>query len=49
MKHSFSSIRAVSFVAILVVGWVAARLLRTVVDKVLTRVGFDRWVDDAVG
>jgi hypothetical protein len=37
--------KAVAFVAILVVGWLVARVLRTVVDKVLERVGFDRAVD----
>src|SRR5947207_4454307 len=37
--------KALAFVVILVVGWVVARLLRTVVDKVLTRVGFDRAVE----
>ena len=37
--------KALAFVVILVVGWVVARLLRTVVDKVLTRMGFDRAVD----
>jgi Conserved TM helix len=35
----------VAFLAILVVGWLVARLLRTAVDKVLDRVGFDRWVE----
>ena len=37
--------KAVAFVAILVVGWLVARVLRTVVDKVLERVGFDRAVE----
>jgi len=37
--------KALGFVAILVVGWVVARVLRTVVDKVLERVGFDRAVE----
>ena len=37
--------KAVGFVVILVVGWVVARLLRAAVDKVLTRLGFDRAVD----
>src|SRR2546423_3529767 len=37
--------KAVAFVAILVVGWLVARVLRTVVDKVLGRVGFDRAVE----
>jgi hypothetical protein len=35
----------VAFLAILVVGWLVARALRTVVTKVLGRVGFDRWVE----
>jgi Conserved TM helix len=35
----------VAFLAILVVGWLVARALRTVVTKVLDRVGFDRWVE----
>jgi hypothetical protein len=37
--------KAIAFVAILVVGWLVARVLRTVVDKVLERVGFDRAVE----
>src|SRR5437764_13077482 len=37
--------KAVAFVAILVVGWLVARVLRMVVDKVLERVGFDRAVE----
>jgi len=37
--------KAAAFVAILVVGWVVARVLRAVVDKILTRVGFDRAVE----
>src|SRR5437762_9883212 len=37
--------KAVAFVAILVVGWVVARVRRTVVDKVLERIGFDRAVE----
>jgi len=37
--------KALAFVLILVAGWLVARLLRTVVDRVLERVGFDRWVD----
>jgi hypothetical protein len=37
--------KAVAFVAILIVGWLVARVLRTVVDKVLERVGFDRAVE----
>jgi Conserved TM helix len=35
----------VAFLAILVIGWLVARALRTVVTKVLGRVGFDRWVE----
>jgi len=35
----------VAFLAILVVGWLVARALRTVVTRVLGRVGFDRWVE----
>jgi mechanosensitive ion channel-like protein len=37
--------KAAGFVAILVVGWIVARVLRSVVDKVLGRVGFDRAVE----
>ncbi|MFF5225056.1 hypothetical protein [Dactylosporangium sp. NPDC000521] len=37
--------KALLFVAILVVGWLVARLLRTAVDKILERVGFDRLVE----
>jgi hypothetical protein len=35
----------VAFVAILVIGWLVARLLQKAVDGVLERVGFDRWVE----
>jgi hypothetical protein len=37
--------KALGFVVILVVGWLVARLVRTLVDKVLERVGFDRAVE----
>jgi Mechanosensitive ion channel, conserved TM helix len=37
--------KALGFVAILVVGWIVARVFRSVVDKVLARVGFDRAVE----
>jgi Conserved TM helix len=37
--------KALAFVAILVVGWLVARVLRTAVDKLLERVGFDRAVE----
>jgi Mechanosensitive ion channel, conserved TM helix len=37
--------KAIAFVAILVVGWLVARLLRRVVDRVLERIGFDRAVE----
>src|SRR2546421_5874896 len=37
--------KAAAFVAILVVGWLVARVLRTVVDKILERIGFDRAVE----
>ena len=37
--------KALGFLVILVVGWLVARLARTVVDKVLERVGFDRAVE----
>ena len=41
---------ALAFLAILIIGYVLARLLRTVVAKALHRVGFDRAVDKgAVG
>jgi hypothetical protein len=33
------------FLAILVIGWLVARLLLRVVGKLLERVGFDRWVE----
>ncbi|GAA2699928.1 hypothetical protein ACFY2R_09175 [Micromonospora olivasterospora] len=37
--------RAVAFIVILVVGWLVARAVLKIVDKVLERVGFDRWVE----
>jgi hypothetical protein len=37
--------KAVAFIAILVVGWLVARALSTLVDRVLERVGFDRAVE----
>jgi hypothetical protein len=37
--------KALLFVAILVIGWLVARVLRKVVDGLLERVGFDRWVE----
>jgi hypothetical protein len=37
--------KAIAFIAILVVGWLVARLLRRVVDRVLERIGFDRAVE----
>lgn len=37
--------RAVAFVVILVVGWFVARIVLKVVDSVLERIGFDRWVE----
>src|SRR5437773_3519397 len=37
--------KALGVVAILIVGWIVARVLRTVVDKVLERIGFDRAVE----
>lgn len=37
--------RAVAFIAILVVGWIVARVVLKVVDTVLERVGFDRAVE----
>jgi len=33
------------FLAILIIGWLVARLLQRVVGKLLERVGFDRWVE----
>ncbi len=36
---------ALAFVAILAVGWLAARALRALVRKVLDRIGFDRFVE----
>jgi hypothetical protein len=35
----------VAFLVILVIGWLVARLLLRVVDGVLERIGFDRWVE----
>ncbi|MFG1952850.1 hypothetical protein [Micromonospora sp. NPDC048830] len=37
--------RAVAFVVILVVGWLIAKAVLKIVDRVLERVGFDRWVE----
>ena len=37
--------KALAFVAILVVGWLIAKAVRKIVDKVLERVGFDRLVE----
>lgn len=37
--------RAIAFIVILIVGYLLARLLRTAVDKLLERVGFDRLVE----
>src|SRR5687768_10343183 len=37
--------KALLFVLILVVGFLVARVVRNLVDKVLERVGFDRWVE----
>src|SRR2546430_10286414 len=37
--------KAAGFVAIRVVGWLVARVLRTIVDKILERIGFDRAVE----
>src|SRR5690349_18946355 len=37
--------RAIAFIVILIVGYLLARLLRTVVAKALERVGFDRLVE----
>jgi hypothetical protein len=37
--------RALAFIAILVVGWLIAKAVRKLVDKVLERVGFDRLVE----
>ncbi|HYN92392.1 MAG TPA: hypothetical protein VES42_00880 [Pilimelia sp.] len=37
--------KALAFVAIVVVGWLIARVLRSATDKVLERVGFDRLVE----
>ncbi len=37
--------KALAFLAIIVVGWLVARVLRTAVDKILERVGFDRAVE----
>lgn len=37
--------RAIAFVAILVIGWIVARVVLKVVDTVLERVGFDRAVE----
>jgi hypothetical protein len=37
--------KALLFVLILVIGFLVARVVRNLVDKVLERVGFDRWVE----
>ncbi|MBM0227435.1 MULTISPECIES: hypothetical protein [Micromonospora] len=37
--------RAIAFIVILVVGWLIARAVLKIVDTVLERVGFDRWVE----
>jgi hypothetical protein len=37
--------KALAFVAILVIGWLIAKAVRKVVDKILERVGFDRVVE----
>lgn len=37
--------RAIAFIVILVVGWIIARFVLKIVDKVLERVGFDRAVE----
>jgi hypothetical protein len=37
--------RLVAFLAILIIGWIVAKVLEKVVDKILERVGFDRAVD----
>ena len=37
--------KALAFVAILVVGWLAARAVRALVGKVLNRIGFDRLIE----
>jgi hypothetical protein len=37
--------KALAFVAILVVGWLVARAVRTLVHKILERTGFDRFVE----
>jgi hypothetical protein len=47
MLHSVALFvpKFLAFLAILLVGWLVARLLRKGVEKVLERVGFDRWVE----
>ena len=37
--------KAIAFIAILVIGWVVARFLRKIVNRLLERVGFDRAVE----
>lgn len=37
--------RAIAFIAILVIGWIVARVVRKVIDAALERVGFDRAVE----
>lgn len=37
--------RAIAFIAILVIGWIVARSVIKIVDKVLERVGFDRLIE----
>src|SRR5215217_558251 len=35
----------VGFLAILIIGWIVAKLLARLADGILERVGFDRWVE----
>src|SRR3982751_2219853 len=37
--------KALAFIVILLIGWLIAKAIRTVVDKILERVGFDRLVE----
>jgi hypothetical protein len=37
--------KLVAFIAILIIGYLVAKLIERVLDKVLERVGFDRWVE----
>ena len=37
--------KLLGFLVILVIGWVVAKAISKILDRVLERVGFDRWVE----